>query len=110
MTKREAIKKHREMWRKLAISGLDTKPSMPGVLNNCFLCSYGESKGNIGLINDEFLEKICSICPLEWPKLNLETKHKATCEKSFFELWNTCEDEHGRKLIAIAIANLKEKK
>lgn len=102
MTKKEAIKHHREMWNWLAKSGSRYKGDWPDLdnfeevisHNSCFLCYYADMW--------------CSHCPLEWPGLGC-SYIAANDERGLYTQWVEEEDIEARKIIALKIANLPEK-
>lgn len=104
LTKEEALKLHREMWRDMQ-KELGDNPSepkrfsfkddwvkkhgyvnewgMPDILDNCFLCEYA---------NEQYLKSVewkpvCHFCPIDWSSLtpNKDSIYYGTC----IEIWQT---------------------
>lgn len=96
MTKKEAIRKHRKMWMKLAISGSPNKPKTEN-LYDCYLCAYDNQN--------------CDNCLLIWPSIKKHRYNLCPCTRSYFGEWS-CKNISlaRRKALALKIANLKERK
>lgn len=95
MTKEEAIKKHREMWMKLAENGKNEKPGLD-IVHDCYLCAYNNQD--------------CDNCLLVWPEITYYKSGFCPCTRSYFSAWANLKNTIGkRKKFALKIANLKER-
>ena len=103
MTKEEAIRKHREMWRWLAKNPgewngdyLEKFDPEARLYHYCYLCAYvAENYGNR-----------CNSCPVEWPK------GRCCDDEELYSKWKFAmrEDEYTRAAeIARQIAEVPEK-
>ncbi len=97
ITKREAIRLHRKMWKWLAKHPTKKKSEWPGmkyyVRADCFLCEYSRNFG-----------EECLCCPLDW-----EVGSCLCPRVGYFSLWYKARGKK-RAALALKIANLKERK
>jgi hypothetical protein len=113
MTKREARKKHRELWQWLADNPRAQKWGWPGflarqedVINQCYACEIAKFPGRY--VDDESDDisfrkeviKACAKCPCDWgtkqPKKLAPNDSAALCEKTgspYIEWKDACSDE-----------------
>jgi hypothetical protein len=100
LTKKEAIKRHRELWGWLAENPMKEKQDWPewkqyGYASRyCFCCEIGQ----------DFLNHKCD-CPLDWGNNN----KYCCCEASFYEEWKHATKPEERSRLAALIRDLPEK-
>lgn len=106
ITKREAVRYHREMWRWLAKHPEEKKWDWPGwkeakkslgirrqIDGLCFLCEY-----------DNNFALSCRACPLDW-----EMRSCDCGGRGYFAQWEITKGKE-RSSLALKIANLKERR
>jgi len=105
LTKKEAIKRHRELWGWLAENPMKDKLDWPGwerydaALNDCFLCEY---------TSDKFSK--CEHCPVEFKETNGYPKGTVGyCLGGLFSRWDRAIEPKERSRIASLIRDLPEK-
>lgn len=112
LTKKEAIKRHRELWGWLAENPMKDKLDWPGwerydaALNGCFLCEYAlKSKKN-----DSNRLNICDYCPVEFKETNDYPRGTiGYCLGGLFIRWVWTTEPKKRSRIASLIRDLPEK-
>lgn len=112
LTKKEAIKRHRELWAWLAENPMKDKLDWPGwerynaALNGCFLCEYAlKSKKN-----DSNRLNICDYCPVEFKETNDYPRGTiGYCLGGLFIRWVWTTEPKKRSRIASLIRDLPEK-
>ena len=98
MTRKEAIRLHRELWGWLAENPMKQKTDYPKfktecVRNDCYLCEFAGSQ--------------CAKCPVEWPKPRYVSP--CYCMKSYFGEWDDAKLPEERSRLAAIIRDLPEK-
>ena len=103
LTKKRAIKLHRELWDWLFHHPSKKKWDWPRwtrnggdisvIENDCFLCEY-----------DKFRKDDCMACPLDWGGRNCND------DNAYFNLWNKAKLLGTRKKYAKIIRDLPERK
>ena len=112
LTKKEAIKRHRELWGWLAENPMKDKLDWPGwerydaPLNGCFLCEYAlKSKKN-----DSNRLNICDYCPVEFKETNDYPRGTfGYCLGGLFIRWLWTTNPKERSRLASLIRDLPEK-
>lgn len=113
LTKKEAIKRHRELWGWLAENPMKEKTDWPrwerydAPLNGCFLCEYAlKSKKN-----DSNRLNICDYCPVEFKETNDYPRGTfGYCLGGLFIRWLWATNPKERSRLASLIRDLPEKK
>lgn len=114
LTKEEAIRQHRELWKWIAVETLrqrrfimkdryfrDKEP----VCNDCYCCEYGE----------DFYPSTttCVLCPIDWSSETNECmcqdKMKPFDKKNLYKLWLRADNYKTAALLAYKISKLPEK-
>jgi hypothetical protein len=105
LTKKEAIKRHRELWGWLAENPMKDKLDWPGwerydaALNDCFLCEY---------TSDKFSK--CEHCPVVFEEIKDYPKGTiGYCLGGLFSQWDQAIEPKERSHIASLIRDLPEK-
>lgn len=93
ITRTRAIKKHREIWEKLAKSGNVGKPKITAT-NDCWLCEY-------------VVKVRGRCCPLEWPETHPRILG-SYCTASYFTDWLRAVTRRDKRKWAKKIATLEE--
>jgi hypothetical protein len=112
LTKKEAIKRHRELWGWLAENPMKEKRDWPGwgeyedINGGCFLCEYAfESQKN-----DSNGLSICDYCPVEFKETNGYLRGTVGyCLGGLFSRWDRAIEPKERSRIASLIRDLPEK-
>jgi hypothetical protein len=112
LTKKEAIKRHRELWAWLAENPLKKRTDWPGwemyenIDSSCFLCEYAfESQKN-----DFNRLSVCDYCPVEFKETNGYPQGTVDyCLGGLFSRWNQAIEPKERSRIASLIRDLPEK-
>lgn len=114
LTREETIRRHRELWNKIAemqknsediISKHDALEELGYTekpLNDCWCCEYVK-QSSIGE---------CMSCPVKWPRINCSLLYAPDCSTSWFSLWNIAllgGDLKAAVTYARCIADLPEK-
>ena len=112
LTKKEAIKRHRELWGWLAENPMKDKLDWPGwerydvALNDCFLCEYALKSQK----NDSNGLSRCDYCPVEFDAIGDSPKGTVGyCLGGLFSRWDMATDPEERSRIALLIRDLPEK-
>ncbi len=112
LTKKEAIKRHRELWTWLAENPTKEKQDWPGwvrydaALNDCFLCEYALKSRK----NDSNRLNICDYCPVEFKETNDYPKGTiGYCLGGLFIRWLWTTNPKERSRLASLIRDLPEK-
>ena len=104
LTKKEAIKRHRELWGWLAENPMKDKLDWPGwerydaALNDCFLCEY---------TSDKFSK--CEHCPVVFEENKYPKGTFGYCLGGLFSQWDQAIEPKERSHIASLIRDLPEK-
>lgn len=105
LTKKEAIKRHRELWGWLAENPMKDKLDWPGwerydaALNDCFLCEYTSNKFSK-----------CEHCPVWFKENGFDRGTVPYCLGGLFYRWEVATNLEERKRLAALIRDLPEKK
>lgn len=106
LTKKEAIKRHRELWGWLAENPMKDELDWPGwerydaALNDCFLCEYTSNKYSK-----------CEHCPVEFKETNDYPRGTVGyCLGGLFIRWDRATEPKERSRLAALIRDLPEKK
>lgn len=115
LSKEEAIKRHRMMWKWMSEESIEKKRvvtkldafkhfgwNVNGIANCCWCCEYAEQY--LKLSNQE---NVCRYCPLEWPN----GRCTSYLENGYYDKWFNCigkNDYEKASLMALEISKLYE--
>lgn len=118
LTKSQAIEKHREMWKWIAVRTLRTKRKIykheffdyyqisneNTPIFSCFCCEYPQYK------NDKDFFDRCNRCPIEWPITRMQLyKNFNICMSSYYYEWFVTRNYKEAALLAYKISKLPER-
>lgn len=103
LTRSQALRRHRAMWRRLAKSGESygnkrsaLRPGDGRVINECYLCEFALGGSGIECV---------SLCPIDWgvPRIPFMCERD---RRSFYRKWKAAHSILRRKFFAAQIAEL----
>jgi len=115
-TKREAIRKHRKYWKRIANeTPYRPKPSSSDVINDCYFCHYTVERQEGRIVEkSEWIKphyKSCvKFCPGLWKDPEGLVLNSCEEQSSLYSLWSASVNQLLSTRYALAIANIEIRK